>query len=52
MESSRLLWERFEKSGKLRDYLDFCKDRRKSTGEEAVKASEQAEAQDEAQSSL
>ncbi|MBO4847560.1 MAG: hypothetical protein J5586_00190 [Clostridia bacterium] len=29
MDSSRLLWERFAKSGKLSDYLDFCEERRK-----------------------
>ncbi len=28
MKESRQLWDRFEKSGKLRDYIDFCIKRR------------------------
>lgn len=28
MNEIRGLWERFEKSGKLKDYLEFCKARR------------------------
>lgn len=28
MEKASVLWNRFEKSGKLTDYLDFCRVRR------------------------
>ncbi len=31
MDSSRALWARFEKSGKLMDYLTFCEARRRQT---------------------
>lgn len=30
MDSSRYLWSRFEKSGKLTDYLSFCRERERS----------------------
>lgn len=30
MDSSRYLWSRFEKSGKLADYLSFCSEREQS----------------------
>ena len=29
MDEIRTLWNRFEKSGKLEDYLEFCRQRRK-----------------------
>ncbi len=30
MDSARNSWMRFEKSGKLSDYLDFCEQRRRA----------------------
>ena len=32
MDSSRALWAKFEKSGKLSDYLSFCEARRRQNG--------------------
>lgn len=52
MDSSRALWGRFEKSGKLADYLDFCAERRKQKA--AARPADDAEREEapEDQSSL
>ncbi|MCR5611093.1 MAG: hypothetical protein K6F68_04595 [Clostridiales bacterium] len=44
MDSSRALWARFEKSGKLKDYLSFCEARRRQN----LRPPEQNEGGDEA----
>lgn len=48
MEKASTLWKRFEKSGKLIDYLDFCKVRRR----EKEAPPEEREAEKPPQSSL
>lgn len=52
MSGSRKFWIRFEKSGKLSDYLTFCEERRRETKASAQSTAAEPSGSREDQSSL
>lgn len=52
MDRSRSLWERFSKTGRLADYIEYARVFRREKGEKRGEAIERSEAETPDQSSL